>query len=129
MFNEKIPGEGPNLEELSKALFRISKRMSLETGGEDAGEEEAGVDESGETTAGANAPAPSGGITNNADVERAIDKIVAYYAANEPSSPVPLVLMRAKRMVGADFMAIMKDIAPDGLRNVESVSGITDDDD
>jgi type VI secretion system protein ImpA len=36
------------------------------------------------------------------------------------------VLERAKRMVGADFMSIVKDMAPKGLENVMLIGGIDD---
>ncbi len=39
---------------------------------------------------------------------------MGYYARQEPSRPVPILLTRAKRLVGADFMTIMKDMAPQG---------------
>ena len=70
--------------------------------------------------------APAGAIASPRDVEVALDRIIAYYAAYEPSSPLPILLQRAKRLVGADFIKIMKDIAPDGLNNVMLVGGISD---
>jgi type VI secretion system protein ImpA len=44
---------------------------------------------------------------------------------------VPIILERAKRLVGADFLTIMKDLAPDGLVSVMNIGGIkpSDDDD
>ena len=50
-------------------------------------------------------------------------KIIEYYKKNEPSSPVPVLLRRAKALVGADFMTIIKDMAPNGVENVEVVGG------
>jgi type VI secretion system protein ImpA len=38
------------------------------------------------------------------------------------------LLERAKRLVGADFMTIMKDIAPGGVDELIVVGGITEDD-
>lgn len=46
-----------------------------------------------------------------------------YYAKHEPSSPLPILLKRAKRLVGADFMEIIKDLAPDGAANVRLIGG------
>lgn len=64
------------------------------------------------------------GISGNADVVRAIDDICAYYRQAEPSSPVPLILQRAKRLVGADFGTILRDLASDGVNQFEKISGI-----
>jgi type VI secretion system protein ImpA len=59
-------------------------------------------------------------------VEQAIDRIITYYRKSEPSSPVPLILTRAKRLVGADFMTIVTDLAPGGKDNVKLVGGVED---
>lgn len=52
-----------------------------------------------------------------------LDLICDYYARCEPSSPVPLLLKRAKRLVFMDFIEIIKDLAPDGLSQVELIRG------
>ena len=65
----------------------------------------------------------SGKITNRTDVLRALDEICAYYRRSEPSSPVPLLLGRARRLVDLDFYSIIKDLAPDGEAQVLNISG------
>jgi type VI secretion system protein ImpA len=65
----------------------------------------------------------SGEITSRADVERMLDKICAYYARSEPSSPVPLLLERAKRLVSKNFFELMEDLAPDGIAQLTVISG------
>jgi type VI secretion system protein ImpA len=64
-----------------------------------------------------------GEIANPQDVIKALDTIVAYYEKNEPSSPVPLLLLRAKRLVSLGFMEILRDIAPDALSQAATVTG------
>ena len=56
----------------------------------------------------------------------ALDKIISYYQRHEPSSPVPVLLTRAKRLVSADFLTIMKDMAPQGVDQVRQIGGIDD---
>lgn len=68
-------------------------------------------------------PAMSGEILTRDDVANMIEKICAYYQKYEPSSPVPLVLQRAKRLVRKNFFEIMEDLAPDGLHQVTMVAG------
>ena len=41
-----------------------------------------------------------------------------YYARYEPSSPVPLLLQRAKRLVDLDFLGIVADLSPETLDKV-----------
>ncbi|OOW81016.1 type VI secretion protein [Xanthomonas campestris pv. vitiswoodrowii] len=57
------------------------------------------------------------------DVKRRLEEICAYYARHEPSSPVPMLLRRAQRLVGADFLALMKELAPAGIDELQRVTG------
>jgi type VI secretion system protein ImpA len=68
-----------------------------------------------------------GEIRSTDDVVRLLDKICQYYAHAEPSSPVPLILRRASRLAGKDFMQILSDLSPDAIPQVRSVTGETED--
>jgi len=75
-------------------------------------------------TEGAAAGQPrSGEITSRDDVVRMLDRACEYFERHEPSSPVPLLLKRAKRLVSMDFMDIMRDMAPGGVQQAETISG------
>jgi type VI secretion system protein ImpA len=65
-------------------------------------------------------------LTSRNDVERCFDLILAYYQQCEPSSPVPILINRAKKLVNSDFLDIVKDIFPDALDQVQKLGGITD---
>jgi type VI secretion system protein ImpA len=62
-------------------------------------------------------------ITSNQDIHKALDEIITYYEKHEPSSPVPLLLKRAKRLVGRTFVDIIRNISPDAMPQVQMVSG------
>ncbi|HVZ33085.1 MAG TPA: type VI secretion system ImpA family N-terminal domain-containing protein, partial [Polyangiaceae bacterium] len=66
----------------------------------------------------------TGDITRREDVIRTIERICAYYVRVEPSSPVPLLLQRAKRLVTMDFIEIVRDLADQGLAQLGNVAGI-----
>lgn len=68
----------------------------------------------------------SGQITSDQEVLKALDMIVSYYEKNEPSSPVPLVIKRARRLVGKSFVDIIRDLSPDAMSQVQLVSGEED---
>ena len=68
------------------------------------------------------APA-GGGVNTRNDVIHAIDKICDYYSSHEPSSPIPLLLRRAQRLVAKSFSEILEDIAPDGVAQLKMISG------
>ena len=63
------------------------------------------------------------GINNNQDVIKALTLITEYYKKNEPSSPIPLLLERVNRLVGKSFLEVMQDLAPNGVEQVEFLSG------
>ncbi len=65
----------------------------------------------------------SGEIASREDVIRAIDKICEYYARFEPSSPLPLLLRRAKRLANKSFLEIVRDLSPDALKQVLALGG------
>ena len=58
---------------------------------------------------------------------RRLDELCDYYTRTEPSSPVPLLLRRAQRLVGMDFMDLLKDLAPGGISELRTISGNSDD--
>lgn len=51
-------------------------------------------------------------INSRAEATQAIDCICAYFEENEPASPVPLLLQRAKRLVSMSFVEILRELAP-----------------
>lgn len=130
IFVEKTPGQGPDLEDVQKILNQIVRRLSEVVGGD------AVVPEEGEEVVTGAAPAASGapaapsapaGIQSPSDVSNALDRIISYYERQEPSSPMPILLKRAKKLVGADFLTIMEEIAPQGLDQARNVGGISED--
>jgi type VI secretion system protein ImpA len=69
------------------------------------------------------APGQLGGINSREDVVKALDLICDYYARFEPSSPVPILAQRAKRLATKSFMEIIEDLAPDGLNQIRLIKG------
>jgi type VI secretion system protein ImpA len=65
----------------------------------------------------------TGEVGSREDAIRMLDKVCDYFSRNEPSSPVPILLRRAKKLVSKSFMEIVKDLAPDGLSQVEKIRG------
>ena len=77
----------------------------------------------GGTPAIANAPGGVGAIASPKDVVAALDRICDYYKAQEPSSPVPMLLQRAKRLVSRSFAEIIQDLAPESVKQIEKIGG------
>jgi type VI secretion system protein ImpA len=55
-----------------------------------------------------------------------LDAAAEFFRRNEPSSPIPLFLERAKRLVSKDFLEVLADVAPDALPQARSAGGLRD---
>jgi type VI secretion system protein ImpA len=62
-------------------------------------------------------------VTSREEVARCFERICDYYQCHEPSSPMPLLLQRCKRLVSASFLDIVRDVAPDAVSQVEMLRG------
>lgn len=71
----------------------------------------------------ARAPGVAGAINTRADVVRELDRICAYYDSHEPTSPVPMLLRRVKRLVSMSFFEIVRELAPSGMSEIETLRG------
>ncbi len=65
-----------------------------------------------------------GELTSRDEVIRALDKMCEYFSRYEPSSPVPFLLKRAKRLMSKDFMEVLRDLAPGGTDHAKSILGL-----
>jgi len=66
-------------------------------------------------------------IRGREDVVHWLDQICEYYAQHEPSSPLPLLLQRCRRLVASSFLEIVRDMAPDALSQIQLITGKTED--
>ncbi|MCA1245707.1 type VI secretion system protein TssA [Massilia sp. MS-15] len=62
-------------------------------------------------------------IATREDVLRTLERLVQYYRQHEPSSPVPILLERARRLVPMTFFEILQDLAPDGVAQMAVIRG------
>lgn len=83
------------------------------------------VDDAGGAVAGAAGAAQQapGTIRSRDDVVKTLDKLCEYFDRNEPSSPVPILLRRAKRLINKSFLDIVRDMASNGVSQVEVLRG------
>ena len=62
-------------------------------------------------------------IRSRGDVQRALDLLCAYYERNEPSSPVPILLKRARRLCTMSFSEIVRELTPAGSAELDVIRG------
>jgi type VI secretion system protein ImpA len=67
----------------------------------------------------------SDGPLTRAEITRQLDRMCTYYAEHEPSSPVPLLLRRAKRLTTMQFVDIVRELAPGGMGEIDTLRGPT----
>lgn len=126
--NERVGSErgadlGPLKQLLRHALQIVAEQVPS---GQADDDQAAATAEPGEVASptGATPAARIGGeIGNRDEVLKTLDRILTYYARHEPSSPVPVLLSRAKTLVNADFATIVRNLIPDGFSQFEKFRG------
>ena len=56
-----------------------------------------------------------------------LTRIIEFYDRTEPASPVPFLARRMLRMVPMDFLQLMEELAPSGIKEFRSLAGIGED--
>ncbi|NLF32134.1 MAG: type VI secretion system protein TssA [Planctomycetes bacterium] len=119
-------GRAPDLSGLrDQTLLRARAVVGEHLARRGAGEAPAGPD-------GAYAPAApagtgvalSGDIRSPQDVMAALNRVIDYYERHEPSSPVPLLIRRAQKLVSKSFLEIVQDLSPEILDQMHRLGGI-----
>lgn len=65
-------------------------------------------------------------LASRDDAQLMLEKVKQYFVQHEPSHPAPLMIERVQRMVAMDFMEIIRDLAPDGVHQLETIFGRRD---
>jgi type VI secretion system protein ImpA len=125
---EKVGGGvGPDLTSLKEVLTDLQNVLQEQLAKRGIGEspvtEERAAGPSGGSDSGPRGGAISGEISSRADVVRMLEKICDYYDRYEPTSPVPIFMNRAKRLVTMNFVDLMKDLAPEAMAKIEVFTG------
>ena len=115
------PDFGPLTTQFAKLHRVYREQLALRS----AGSSEAAPGEAPAAGGGVSAVAFAGGaIQSRQDAIRALDAVAEFFRRNEPSSPVPLFVERAKRLVAKDFLEVLADIVPDAVVTARSAGGL-----
>lgn len=68
--------------------------------------------------------AASGTIASREDAVRMLESVCAFLERYEPSNPAPLLIRRAKDLIGRPFLEIVEELAPDGVNQVKHIAGL-----
>ena len=117
--------EGPDLRAL-RALTQSLAQAAQETRGDAVGTAGAESSEGGAGTGAPRAGGPPGAIGSRDDAVRTLDRVCEWIERNEPTNPAPLLIRRAQRLMTKSFMDIIRDLAPEGLSQVERIAGTSE---
>ncbi|HIJ70401.1 MAG TPA: type VI secretion system protein TssA [Planctomycetes bacterium] len=128
VFSERAyQSQSPDLSDFVMLLKNIRKCLGEHLGVEAAGAAGAAggdEDEGVVPAAGVSGGGPiSGSIQSPQDAIKLMEKICEYFERYEPSSPVPLLLRRAKKLVSKNFIEIIENMCPGAMSEVETVKG------
>lgn len=127
-------GQRPNLDLLQQTFKRVGEFYAAheaddgaEAGGDEAGDE-AGEGGGGGAGEGAGKSPRSGGLASRSDAVRILQQVADFLRKAEPSSPAPMFIDRAIKLLQMDFNAIVRELMPDSKDRIEMLGGISLDD-
>ena len=120
------PDMAPGFEPLTALLARLHLLLQTQVNLRVPEEAPASVEAGGGQAAAPGGTVAIAGIASRQDAVRALDAVAEYFRRNEPSSPVPLLLERAKRLVSKNFLEVLEDVAPDAVSIARAFGGLKD---
>jgi type VI secretion system protein ImpA len=115
----------PELQPLTTQLQRIEKVLREHLASHpDAAASEAVAEPAASTAA--PATLAGGPIRSRQDAIRALDAVALFFSQTEPSSPVPMFVERAKRLIAKSFLEVLQDIVPDAVDSARRAGGVRD---
>ena len=69
--------------------------------------------------------ARGGALTSRADAIRVLKEVSAFLRRSEPSSPAPMFVDRAVKVLQMDFAAIVRELMPDARDRIELLGGVS----
>jgi type VI secretion system protein ImpA len=109
------------LAQLDTIQRELRTRIAARPDGQAAGAVAPGADSA--------SPAGSPGlgrVQSREEAIRALHAVADFFRQTEPSSPIPMLLERASRLVSKDFLAVLSDLTPDAVVQARRAVGLKD---
>ncbi|GMV31527.1 MAG: hypothetical protein AMXMBFR59_36520 [Rhodanobacteraceae bacterium] len=122
------PSEAPDLPALLSwidLVFPVHLQRKAAAGNDDVGEtapDTTVADAAAVVAQGAYGGVPQRALTRQ-DAVRMLDAVCEFLESTEPANPAPLLIRRARGLIGMDFLQILRELAPDGLAQAELLAG------
>lgn len=120
--------EAPDMQRLAEVLKPVARGLERLRAAAAASEspDDASA-QPGDAAGGGGATAAGAGgssaVQNREDVHRALERVCAYLEKHEPSNPASLFARRAQRMLSMQFLDIMRELSPDSVSHLETLTG------
>lgn len=114
-------GEPLDLERL-RGIARLLRQAAPATGADAAVDSPADPVDAASPTAVRVATAP-GEVRSRQDALQTLDRVIHYLEQAEPGNPAPLLIARAKQLIGVSFLDIMTNLAPTALETIQVITG------
>jgi type VI secretion system protein ImpA len=105
---------------LQKACASASGSPADAAAAQDSGD---AADTQASGAAAARPAAARGEIQSRQDAVQMLDRVIRYLEQAEPGNPAPLLIERAKKLIGVSFLEIMANLAPNAMDTIETVTG------
>lgn len=132
-FNARVEATGPAVPSLSRfleralaTLERVSAAQTAPAGAEATPPPVGNGRDHAPAAVQAGAAVLPERINSRDDVVKCLDLVISFYDRTEPSSPIPHLARRVRRMVPMDFVELMEDLAPSGLKEFRLLAGVPD---
>ena len=66
----------------------------------------------------------NGELRTRADARRQLESVCDFLERTEPSHPAPLLIRRALRVLDLSFVDVIRDLAPDAVKQIENLGGL-----
>lgn len=116
------PGKGPDLSKLRNQLADSSQQVRKRLAKRGGAPAPAAADGAAAAAPGALSVGITGEVRSNDDATLALDRVCQYYERVEPSSPVPLAVRAAKRLIGLKFEKIAVVLTPDVVATLQRMA-------
>jgi type VI secretion system protein ImpA len=115
----------PTFELLAPQLAKMNQALRAQVAAHpDRAADATSAEPAGDAGSAAAGVVVAGPVKSRQDAIRALDAVSAFFRQTEPSSPIPLFLDRAKRLVSKDFLEVLADIAPDAVAQARAAGGL-----
>jgi len=120
--SEAAPGFDPLTAQFKRISLVLRAQLAAHPEGAATAQDGSAPDENAAAT-----PSISGVVKSRQDAIRALDAVAEFFKRTEPSSPIPMFLARAKRLVSKDFLEVLADIAPEAVPYARAAGGLRED--